>query len=102
MSHINSLPRVILDFEQYEKESIGAAWARFSILIHADPDLSLLDGVLLRLFCSGIDINADLYLDMTARGRFTHKPRTELVEFLENFLENHTSSILWIVPSIQK
>ena len=25
MSHINSLPRAILDFEQYEKESIGAA-----------------------------------------------------------------------------
>jgi len=25
MSHIDSLPRVILDFEQYERESIGAA-----------------------------------------------------------------------------
>ena len=25
ISHINSLPRAILNFEQYEKESIGAA-----------------------------------------------------------------------------
>ena len=25
MSHIGSLPRVILDFEQYDKESIGVA-----------------------------------------------------------------------------
>jgi hypothetical protein len=28
ISHIVSLPRVILDFEQHEKESIGAVWAR--------------------------------------------------------------------------
>ena len=27
MSHIDSLPRAILNFEQHEKESIGAAWA---------------------------------------------------------------------------
>ena len=29
MSHIDSLPRAILDFEQRKKESIGVAWARF-------------------------------------------------------------------------
>jgi len=33
MSHIDSLQRAILDFEQYQKEPIGAAWARFSMLI---------------------------------------------------------------------
>jgi hypothetical protein len=46
MSHIISLPRAIFDFEQHE-ESIGAAWARFSALIHDDLDLSLPDGILL-------------------------------------------------------
>jgi hypothetical protein len=46
MSCINSLPRVILDFEQ-SKESISAAWARFLALIHTGPDLSLLDNILL-------------------------------------------------------
>jgi len=40
MSHIVSLPRAILDFEQYEKESIGAAWAKFPMLRHAGPDLT--------------------------------------------------------------
>ena len=50
MSRIGSLPRAILDFEQRE-ESIGAAWARFSMLIHAGSDLSLSDGVILHLFC---------------------------------------------------
>jgi hypothetical protein len=46
-SCIVSLPRAILDFEQYEKESIGAAWTRFSALIHIDPDLSLPNSILL-------------------------------------------------------
>ena len=44
MSHIGSLPRAILDFEQYEKESLGAAWARFLELIHSSPNLSLTNG----------------------------------------------------------
>ena len=35
MSHIVSLPRAILDFDQYEKEYIAVAWARFLALIHA-------------------------------------------------------------------
>jgi len=85
---------VILDFEQYEKDSIGVAWARFSMLIHVGLDLSLPDGILLHLFCLGIDMHADLCLDVTAEGRFTHKPMTEQVKFLENFLESYTSPVM--------
>jgi hypothetical protein len=84
ISRIDSLPRAILNFEQY-KESIGAAWARFSMLIHASPNLSLPDGVLLRLFCLGINMHTDLCLDATIGGWFTHKPMTEQVKFLETF-----------------
>jgi hypothetical protein len=98
MSRIISLPRVIFDFEQREKESIGASWVRFSMLIHATPDLSLPDSILQRLFCLGINTHADLCLDMTARGRFTHKPMTEQVKFLENFIDRHTSSVIRIKP----
>jgi hypothetical protein len=94
MSRIVSLPRAIFDIEQREKESIGAAWARFSTLIHTVLDSSLPDNILLRLFCLGIDIKADLCLDTTARDRFTHKPMTEQVKFLENFLESYTSPIM--------
>jgi hypothetical protein len=96
MSRIGSLPRAILDLEQREKESIGIAWARFSMLLYAGPDLSLPDGVILRLFCTGIDIDADLCLDMTARDCFTHKTMTEQVEFLKHFIAKHTSSIIRI------
>jgi hypothetical protein len=77
MSHIDSLPRAILDLEQREKESIGIAWARFSMLLYADPDLSLPDGMSLHLFCMGLDIDADLCLDMTTGDRFTHKTMIE-------------------------
>ena len=94
MSHISTLPRAILDFEQYEKEFIGAAWARFSKLIYAGPHLPLPDGVLLRHFCLGLDINADLCLDVTTGGRFTHKPLTEQVKFHENFLKRHASFVM--------
>ena len=94
MSRIGSLPRAILDFQQNEKESIGAAWAMFSMLIHVGPDLSLSNGVILHLFCLGLDIDADLCLDMTVEGRFTYKPMTEHVEFLENFIDRHTSSVI--------
>jgi hypothetical protein len=76
-------------FEQLEKESIDTARAMFSMLLHASPDLSLLENVLLHLFYTGLDI-ADLCLDMTARGRFTHKPMTEQEEFLENFKKIYT------------
>ena len=68
MSRIGSVPRVILNFEQCEKESIGTAWAQFSMLIQAGPDLSLPDDVILRLFYSGLDIDADLCLDVTTGG----------------------------------
>jgi hypothetical protein len=94
MSHISSLPREILDFEQYEKESSGVAWARFLALIHAGPDLSLPDSILLQLFCLGIDMDANLWLGVTAGGRFTHKTMTEQVEFLEHFIDKHSSSII--------
>ena len=43
--HIDSLSTDILDFEQLEKESIGAAWARFSHLLASIPDMSIPDEV---------------------------------------------------------
>jgi hypothetical protein len=60
--------------------------------------LSLPDGILLWLFCLGIDINADLCLDMNTGGRFTHKSMMEQAKFLENFINRHTSSIIRTKP----
>jgi hypothetical protein len=81
MTHINSLPRAILDFKQREKESIGISWARFYMPAQTChyPRMCFF-----HLFYTGLDI-ADLCLDMTARGKFTHKPMMEQVE-----LKKHT------------
>ena len=62
--------------------------------LHTVLDLSLPDGILLHLFCLGIDMNANLCQDMTARGRFTHKTMMEQVQFLEYFIHIHPSSII--------
>ena len=51
--HIDSLPTDILDFEQLEKESICAAWDRFSRLLASIPDMSILDEVSLNIFLLG-------------------------------------------------
>ena len=42
---IDSLPTDILDFEQLEKESIGATWARFLRLLASSPNLSIPEDV---------------------------------------------------------
>jgi hypothetical protein len=64
------------------------------MILHVGLDLSLPDGVILRLFYSGLDIDADLCLDVTTGGRFTYKTMIEQVEFLENFIAKHTSSVI--------
>jgi hypothetical protein len=102
MSRINSLPMAILDFEQNEKESIGATWARFLMLIHASPDLSLPDSMLLHLFCSSLDIKATLYLDMTPRVSFIHKTTTEQKKVLDHILEKHASPVIKPNPLLKK
>ena len=66
MSRIASLRTKILNFHQDEKEPIGAAWARFSDLVHSGPDLSLPNHVLLLCFYMGLDNDSALYLDISA------------------------------------
>jgi len=39
-------------------------------------------------------MGANLSLDMTAEGHFTHKTMTEQVEFLEHFIDKHSCSVI--------
>jgi hypothetical protein len=41
ISRIASLQQKILNFQQKEKETMGVAWAKFSLLAHSSPDLSI-------------------------------------------------------------
>jgi hypothetical protein len=67
------------------------------MLLYGGLDLSLPSGVILHLFCTGLDI-ADLFIDMTARGKFTHKTMMEQVEYLESFIVKHTSFVIRTKP----
>ena len=74
--HEASLRSEILAFEQLEKESLGAAWARFSRLLVSFPDWSIPDDVSLHIFYSGLDMDSSDDLDIAARGSFTHRSPT--------------------------
>jgi hypothetical protein len=69
-------------------ESIGAAWARLSSLAQSSPDLSIPDHMLLKHFCLGPSKESTLYLDIAARGSFTHKTPAEGREILDKIMEN--------------
>jgi len=88
MSHIASLRKEILDFCQDEKESIGAAWAKFSKLTCVGPDLSIPNHVLLQHFWLGLSKESALQLDVTARGSFMHNTTSEAEALLDRILEN--------------
>jgi hypothetical protein len=73
IERIDSLPIDILGFEQLEKESIGAAWARFSCFLASSPDLSIPNDVSLDIFCLGLDMKSTIHLDVATGGSFAHK-----------------------------
>ena len=85
-SHTAFLRSEILAFEQMEKESIGAAWARFSHLLATCPDLSIPEDVSLHIFYTGLDMDSADDLDIAAGGSFTHRPPTEGREILDRIL----------------
>ena len=53
LSQICALRMEILTFHQNDKESIGIAWARFTLLEKSGPDLSLPEHLLLQHFYAG-------------------------------------------------
>jgi len=85
---IDSLPTDILAFEQLEKESIGAARARFSCLLASSPDLSIPDEVSLNVSYSGLHMKTALELDVTNGGWFAHTTLVEGRDILDSFLED--------------
>ena len=81
-SHIVALRKDILGFQQNEEETIGAAWARFSLLVKSDPVLSIPDHVLLQHFYLGLNKESTNHLDASAGGSFSHKTLIEGMEIL--------------------
>ena len=87
-SHKASFRSEILAFEQMEKESIGAAWARFSRLLASSPDWSIPDDVSLHIFYSDLDMDSSDDLDIAAGGSFARRTPIEGREILDHILRN--------------
>ena len=71
-----------------KKETIGAASARFSLLAHSSPDLSIPNHVLLQHFWLGLSKESALQLDIAVGGSFTHKTMVEGEALVDHNLEN--------------
>ena len=67
LSRICALRTEILTFCQNDTESIGVAWARFTLLEKSGPDLSLPEHLLLQYFYAGLDKESAHHLDLTSR-----------------------------------
>jgi hypothetical protein len=87
-SQVNALQIKILTFQQMEKETLGAAWARFTSLKNIGPDLSLPDHILLSHFHHGLSKEAAFHLDLSSGGLFTHMSFSEGEAILQKILEN--------------
>ena len=84
--------RKFLTFRQNDKESIGVAWVRLTLLAQSGPDLSLPEHLLLQYFYAGLDKESALHLDLTSGGSFAHLTPTESREALDKIL-NRTSFV---------
>jgi hypothetical protein len=91
----------MLEFRQDEKETLDAAWARFSHLTHAGLDFSIPDHVLLQHFWLGLSKESAIQLNIAVGGSFTHKTTAEGEALLERILENtsFTESLSVVEPS---
>ena len=77
----------ILTFRQNDKELIGVAWARFTLLAKSGPDLSLPEHLLLQHFYDGLDKEFVHHLDLTSRGSFAHLTLSEGRKVLNKILD---------------
>jgi len=76
-----------LTFYKNEKESIGVAWARFTLLVQSGPDLSLPEYILLQHFYTRLDKESAHHLNITSGGSFAHLTPTEGREILDKILD---------------
>ena len=97
-SWLVALRKDIICFQQNEKKSIGAAWARFLLLVKSGPVLSLPDYVFAWTLLLGARHGLCSYLDMTAGGSFAHKTLSEGMEILE-IISGNTSFVAESTPS---
>ena len=88
ISGVVSLRIEVLSFKQREKDSLGAAWARFNDLVNSGPDLAIQDHMLLQHFYMGLSGETAQLLDTTSGDDFLHCSASEGRNILRKIQEN--------------
>ena len=77
-------------FQQNEKETLGATWARFSLLVKSDPTMSTLSPLVLWKFKKSLDEDSANYLNSITGGVPLHKFPAEVNKILD-YITEYTS-----------
>ena len=80
----------IVFFQQNEKETLGAAWARFSLLVKSDPTMSTLSPLVLWKFKKSLDKESANYLNSITGGVDLHEFPDEVNKILD-YITEYTS-----------
>jgi hypothetical protein len=78
----------VLTFKQWEDESLGAAWARYTELISSGPDLRIPEAMQLQHFSYGLRTDSATFLDKSSGGSFLYKTVSEAKAILNRILQN--------------
>ena len=87
LSRIYALRTKVLTFCQTDKESIGVAWARFTLLVQSGPDLSFPEYLLLQHFYASLDKESAHHLDIMFGGSFAYLTPNEGKEVLNRIMD---------------
>jgi hypothetical protein len=77
-------------FQQNEKETLGATWARFSLLVKSDPTMSTLNLLVLWKFKKSLDKESADHLNSIIGGVPFHMFSTEANKILD-YIAEYTS-----------
>ena len=72
ISRVAQLHQEVLNFQQKEKETLGAAWASFYDILSLEPDLTIPNPILLQHVYLGLSKETAHYLDIASGGSFFH------------------------------
>ena len=80
----------IMFFQQNEEETLGATWARFSLLVKSDPTMSTLNPLVLWKFKRSLDKESADHLNSITGGVPIHMFSTEANKILD-YIAEYTS-----------
>jgi len=80
----------IMFFQQNEKETLGATWARFSLLVKSDPTMSTLNPLVLWKFKRSLDKESADHLNSITEGVPLHMFPAEVNKILD-YIAEYTS-----------